>query len=84
MVPFAFLVLGGVCIAVLCVVFSMLSASACFGALFVYFAVCAFALLALISSFASSLPTISNTTAARICATGVQSCFGGWICDFFG
>ena len=58
---------GGVCVAV--VVFSAFSLSACFGGMIVHFAVCAFVLLASVSSSAPSSVTSSDT--ATISATGV-------------
>jgi hypothetical protein len=52
-----FVVPGGVCIAGFCVAFSMLSLAACFGGMIVYFAVCAFVLLAFVSSSTFSSAT---------------------------
>jgi hypothetical protein len=48
-----------VCIAVVCIVFSMLSLSACFSGMIVYFAVCAVVLLMSVSL--SAMITISAT-----------------------
>jgi len=61
----SFVVPGGVCIAVVCVVFRAFSLSACFGGMIVHFAVCAFVLLASVSSSASPSAT------ATISAPGV-------------
>jgi len=64
-----FVVPGGDCTASVCVVFSVLSLSACFGGMIVHFAVCAFVLLASVSSSTSVLATMSAT--ATISAAGV-------------
>jgi len=69
-----FVVPGGVCTAGVstagvCDVFSVVSLSACFGGMIVHFAVCAFVLLASVSSSTSASATSSTT--ATISATGV-------------
>jgi len=78
----SFVVPGGVFIAGVCVVFSVLSLSACFSGMIVHFAGCALVRLASVSSSASSSSTMSAM--ATISATEVEGRSGGCISDFFG
>ena len=75
MVASSFVVPGGVCITVVCVVFSAFSPSTSFGGMVVHFAVCAYVLVASVSSSTSAsatLPAIAAATATTmISATGV-------------
>jgi hypothetical protein len=62
-------VLGGACIAVVCVVFSAFSPSTCCGVMVGHFAVCAFVYTASVSSAGSSSATLSTTMFAMTAAT---------------
>ena len=70
---------GGVCIA-----FSVLSLSTCFGGMIIHFAVCAFVLLASVSWSTTSSATSSAMAMAMISAIGVLGRFSGCICYCFG
>jgi len=62
----SFIVLRGVCIAVVCVIFGPFSPSTCFGGMVVHFAVCAFVLGASVSLSASWSATLSAMTTAAL------------------
>jgi len=76
---------GGVCIAGVSVVFSVLFLSACFSCMIVHFAVCAFVLLVSVCSSPSTSATRSATATATttISAMEVSGHSGGCISVFF-
>jgi len=76
------IIAGGVCVAVVCVIFCAFFLSACFHGMIVHFVVCEFVLLASVSSSASS--SIRESATATISASGVESRSGGCISDFSG
>ena len=84
MVASSFVVPGGVCIAGVYDVFSVLSLSVCFGGIIVHCAVCAFVLLVSVSSSTSASATTSATATDMISASGVQGRSGECISDFLG
>lgn len=83
-----FMVLGIHCIAVVCVIFSALSPSPCFGSMVIHFALCALVLLVSVLSSAwlstTWLATLSTMTTASISATGAFRRSGGCISDVSG
>jgi len=70
-VPCAFVLPGGVCIAGDCDVFSLLARSTCFSGMIVQFALCAFVLLPSVSPCNPASATFSARVTDTISTTGV-------------
>lgn len=71
MVASLFIVPQGICIAGVCIVFSVLSHSARFGGMIVHIALSVYVLLASVSSSTTSFVTLSATATAMVYVTDV-------------